>query len=292
MWASTQWQDYELIDTADGNRLERWGDFRFVRPDPQVIWKTPQDAMWDDVHARYNRSSSGGGSWEVRRKIPQSWQVSYGPLRFRIRPTNFKHMGLFPEQAANWDFIMDQIARAVKERGEVRLLNLFGYTGAASLAAARAGAQVCHVDASKGIVSWAKDNAVLSGLGEAPIRYIVDDCVKFVQREKRRGHTYDAIIMDPPSYGRGAGGQVWKLEDDLYDFVKACGEILSDEPLFVIINSYTTGLSAAVMSYLLELLVTAKYGGRVESDDLGLQVSRTGLYLPCGAASRWMRDEK
>ena len=291
MWTSAKWQDYELIDTSDGDRLERWGAYRFIRPDPQVIWKTSRDAAWQDVHARYHRSSSGGGHWQFCRKIPESWQLHYGPLCFSIRPTNFKHMGLFPEQAANWDFIFDQVSKAVKQRGEVSLLNLFGYTGAASLAAAAAGAKVCHVDASKGIVGWAKDNAALSGLSDAPIRYIVDDCVKFVQREIRRGRRYDAIIMDPPSYGRGSGGQVWKLEDHLYDFVRDCSALLSDKPLFILINSYTTGLSAAVMSYLLGLLVTPQYGGRIESDDLGLKVSRTGLYLPCGAATRWVRDD-
>ena len=283
MWRSDQWKDYELIDCGRGEKLERWGDQLLVRPDPQAIWNTPRTHRgWKQNAGRYARSSSGGGQWQ-NKSMPERWTVSYGSLTFNIKPMNFKHTGLFPEQAANWDFAQEQIRRAGRP---ISVLNLFAYTGGATVACAKAGASVCHVDAAKGMVAWARENARLSGLGEAPIRWIVDDCGKFVEREIRRGKTYDAIIMDPPSYGRGPGGEVWKLEDNLYDFVKLCAGVLSERPLFVLINSYTTGLAPSVLGYLLHLLVGAKYGGKCTWDELGLPVTATGLALPCGATGR------
>lgn len=287
MWRSDQWKDYELIDCGRGEKLERWGDQLLVRPDPQAIWNTPRTHRgWKQNAGRYARSSTGGGQWQ-NKSMPERWTVSYGSLTFNIKPMNFKHTGLFPEQAANWDFAQEQIRRAGRP---VSVLNLFAYTGGATVACARAGASVCHVDAAKGMVAWARENARLSGLGEAPIRWIVDDCGKFVEREIRRGKTYDAIIMDPPSYGRGPGGEVWKLEDNLYDFVKLCAGVLSERPLFVLINSYTTGLAPSVLGYLLHLLVGAKYGGKCTWDELGLPVTETGLALPCGATGRWCSE--
>lgn len=287
MWRSDQWKDYELIDCGRGEKLERWGDQLLVRPDPQAIWNTPRTHRgWKQNAGRYARSSSGGGQWQ-NKSMPERWTVSYGSLTFNIKPMNFKHTGLFPEQAANWDFAQEQIRRAGRP---ISVLNLFAYTGGATVACARAGASVCHVDAAKGMVAWARENARLSGLGEAPIRWIVDDCGKFVEREIRRGKTYDAIIMDPPSYGRGPGGEVWKLEDNLYDFVKLCAGVLSERPLFVLINSYTTGLAPSVLGYLLHLLVGAKYGGKCTWDELGLPVTETGLALPCGATGRWCSE--
>ena len=287
MWRSDQWKDYELIDCGRGEKLERWGDQLLVRPDPQAIWNTPRTHRgWKQNAGRYARSSRGGGQWQ-NKSMPERWTVSYGSLTFNIKPMNFKHTGLFPEQAANWDFAQEQIRRAGRP---ISVLNLFAYTGGATVACARAGASVCHVDAAKGMVAWARENARLSGLGEAPIRWIVDDCGKFVEREIRRGKTYDAIIMDPPSYGRGPGGEVWKLEDNLYDFVKLCAGVLSERPLFVLINSYTTGLAPSVLGYLLHLLVGAKYGGKCTWDELGLPVTETGLALPCGATGRWCSE--
>ena len=287
MWRSDQWKDYELIDCGRGEKLERWGDQLLVRPDPQAIWNTPRTHRgWKQNAGRYARSSSGGGQWQ-NKSMPERWTVSYGSLTFNIKPMNFKHTGLFPEQAANWDFAQEQIRRAGRP---ISVLNLFAYTGGATVACAKAGASVCHVDAAKGMVAWARENASLSGLGEAPIRWIVDDCGKFVEREIRRGKTYDAIIMDPPSYGRGPGGEVWKLEDNLYDFVKLCAGVLSERPLFVLINSYTTGLAPSVLGYLLHLLVGAKYGGKCTWDELGLPVTETGLALPCGATGRWCSE--
>ena len=287
MWRSDQWKDYELIDCGRGEKLERWGDQLLVRPDPQAIWNTPRTHRgWKQNAGRYARSSSGGGQWQ-NKSMPERWTVSYGSLTFNIKPMNFKHTGLFPEQAANWDFAMERIRSAGRP---IRVLNLFAYTGAASVACAAAGAAVCHVDAAKGMVSWARENAASSGLSDAPIRWIVDDCAKFVEREIRRGKTYDAIIMDPPSYGRGPGGEVWKLEDNLYDFVKLCAGVLSERPLFVLINSYTTGLAPSVLGYLLHLLVGAKYGGKCTWDELGLPVTETGLALPCGATGRWCSE--
>ncbi len=287
MWISDQWQDFELIDCSKGEKLERWGKFYLVRPDPQAIWDTPRrNVHWNDRDARYRRSETGGGSWDKGR-LPANWQVRYGELSFNVKPMNFKHTGLFPEQACNWDFAMRKIRSAGRP---ISVLNLFGYTGAATVACAKAGAQVCHVDAAKGMVAWAKENAKLSGLADAPIRWIVDDCAKFVEREIRRGKTYDAIIMDPPSYGRGPGGEVWKLEENLYPFVKLCAGVLSDKPLFVLINSYTTGLAPSVLGYLLNILVASKYGGKCTWDELGLPVTETSLALPCGATGRWFSE--
>ena len=284
MWIADKWQDFELLDCSRGEKLERWGNFYLVRPDPQAIWDTPRrNGHWNDRDARYHRSESGGGSWD-KGALPSNWRVRYGELTFLVKPMNFKHTGLFPEQAANWDWAMAKIRSAGRP---VSVLNLFAYTGGATVACAKAGAQVCHVDAAKGMVAWGKENAAASGLGGAPIRWIVDDCAKFVEREIRRGRRYDAIIMDPPSYGRGPGGEVWKLEQNLWPFVSLCAGVLSDDPLFVIINSYTTGLSPSVLSYVAESIFTKKFGGRSESRELGLPVTDSGLVLPCGATCRW-----
>ena len=286
MYVSDKWKDFELIDCSRGEKLERWGKYYLVRPDPQAIWDTPRsDRHWSVRDGRYRRSESGGGSWD-KGALPESWTISYGELRFNVKPMNFKHTGIFPEQACNWDWAMEKIRSAGRP---ISVLNLFGYTGAATLACAAAGASVCHVDAAKGMVAWGKENAVLSGLKDAPIRWIVDDCAKFVEREIRRGRRYDAIIMDPPSYGRGPGGEVWKLENDLWPFVSLCAGVLSDDPLFVIINSYTTGLSPSVLSYVTESIFTKRFGGRSDSRELGLPVSASGLILPCGATCRWDR---
>ena len=282
---TAQWQDYELIDTAAGERLERWGDILLIRPDPQIIWPGPRaDNRWDRAHARYHRSNKGGGHWEAFRPLPDVWQIGWEGLTFRLKPMGFKHTGLFPEQAVNWRFASDQIKRAGRP---IKVLNLFAYTGAATLACLQAGAAVTHVDASKGMVQWAKENAQASGLGDKPVRWLVDDCVKFVQREHRRGNTYDAIIMDPPSYGRGPGGEVWKLEEQLPTLVEMCLPILSKQPLFFILNSYTTGLSPAVMAYLLGLTFR-RHGGCVTADEIGLPVTAAGLTLPCGSTAIWV----
>ena len=284
MWLSNKWKDYELIDCSNGERLERWGNEMLVRPDPQAIWKTARrESAWKRPAARYSRSSSGGGAWE-KRDVPESWPIRYGELTFNVKPMNFKHTGVFPEQAANWDFAMEKIKNAGRP---VSVLNLFAYTGAATCACAKAGASVCHVDAARGMVQWARENAAASGLADAPIRWIVDDCGKFVEREIRRGRRYDAVIMDPPSYGRGPGGEVWKLDENLWDFVSLVSGVLSDNPLFVLINSYTTGLSPAVLTYISESIFTKKFGGHSESQELGLPVTTSGLALPCGAACRW-----
>ena len=284
MWFSENWKDYELLDTSDGERLERWGDLILIRPDPQIIWKNvARHPDWKRADGIYRRSNNGGGGW-VKNKLPESWTINYGNLGFLLRPMGFKHTGLFPEQAANWDWFSGLIKNAKRP---IKVLNLFAYTGGATMAAAAAGAAVVHVDASKGIVAQAKENAVLSGLADAPIRYIVDDCKKFVEREIRRGNHYDGIIMDPPSYGRGPGGEVWKLEDSIDELITLASKLLSDEPLFFLVNSYTTGLSPLTMSYLLELKVRSRFGGEIESGELGLRVSRTGAFLPCGASSRW-----
>lgn len=286
MWISDKWQDFEVIDCSRGEKLERWGKVTLVRPDPQAIWNTPRsNPAWKSPSARYSRSSSGGGHWD-KKSVPESWQVRYGELTFNVRPMNFKHTGLFPEQAANWDYIMQKIRGAGRP---ISVLNLFGYTGAATVAAAKAGASVCHVDAAKGMVAWGKENAEASGVREAPIRWIVDDCGKFVEREIRRGRRYDAIIMDPPSYGRGPGGEVWKLEDNIWDFVELTSKVLSDDPLFVIINSYTTGLSASTIGYIADSVFTKRFGGHSESGELGLPVTDSGLALPCGCTCRWER---
>ncbi len=282
---TANWKDYELLDTPAGERLERWGDIVLIRPDPQIIWNTPKEhPLWNSAHARYLRSSTGGGNWQELKKVPPMWKISYGELTFQLKTMGFKHTGIFPEQAVNWDFAMGKIAEANRP---LKVLNLFGYTGAATLACLKAGAQVCHVDASKGMVAWAKENAAASGLESRPVRWLVDDCVKFVQREQRRGNTYDGIIMDPPSYGRGPGGEVWKLEEQLYPLVEMCVPILSEHPLFFILNSYTTGLSPAVMEYLLGVLIQKKFGGRVSSDEIGLPVTGSGLVLPCGSTAIW-----
>ena len=286
MWKSDGWKDYELIDCGGGERLERWGKYILVRPDPQAIWATPRkNPLWRRADGRYARSSTGGGAWE-KKQVPERWQIHYGPLTFQVKPMNFKHTGLFPEQGANWDWAGDLIRRAGRP---ISVLNLFAYTGGATVACAAAGASVCHVDAAKGMVQWARENARCSGLEEAPIRWIVDDCGKFVEREIRRGRRYDAVIMDPPSYGRGPSGEIWKLEENLYPFVELVSRVLSDEPLFFLINSYTTGLAPSVLTYILETLITRRYGGHTESDELGLPVTETGLVLPAGASGRWTR---
>ncbi|MGN1458293.1 MAG: class I SAM-dependent methyltransferase [Acutalibacteraceae bacterium] len=280
-----KWKDYELIDCSDGERLERWGDIILIRPDPQIIWKTERkNPLWKQAHARYSRSSTGGGAWQNYKKVPSQWQISYRDLTFNIKPMGFKHTGVFPEQAVNWDFAAEKIKNANRP---IKILNMFAYTGAATLACLNAGATVCHVDASKGMVQCAKENAALSGLSDKPVRWLVDDCVKFVQREQRRGNKYDGIIMDPPSYGRGPGGEVWKLEEQLFSLVQLCVPILSDNPLFFILNSYTTGLSPAVMEYLLGVMLKKRFGGNVSSSEIGLHVTDSGLTLPCGSTAIW-----
>ncbi len=285
MRVAENWKDYELLDTGDGERLERWGDVILIRPDPQIIWSSPRrDPRWKTAHARYVRSGTGGGHWETFRSVAASWQIGYGDLRFNLKPMGFKHTGLFPEQAVNWDKMTEFIKNAGRP---IRVLNLFGYTGGATLACVAAGAHVTHVDASKGMVSWGRENAVDSGLADRPMRWLVDDCGKFVQRELRRGNTYDAILMDPPSYGRGPGGEVWKLEEQIYGLVSECVKLLSDNPLFFLINSYTTGLSPSVMQYILASLMDTKYGGAFSADEIGLPVSASGLVLPCGATAMW-----
>ena len=279
-----KWLDYEIIDTSSGEKLERWGKYITVRPDPQIIWKSDKrDRRWKDYDGLYVRSKSGGGYWENRR-LPDVWTVSYGDLKFKLKPMSFKHTGVFPEQAVNWDRMRELIQNAGRQ---ISVLNLFAYTGGATLACAAAGAKVTHVDASKGMVGWAQENAVESGLRDRPVRWLVDDCIKFVQREIRRGNKYDAIIMDPPSYGRGPDGEVWKIEDSIHELLKLCMQITSDKPLFVLLNSYTTGLSPAVTGYLLGLTYQKKYGGSVEADEIGLPVTESGLILPCGASAFW-----
>ncbi len=286
LFVANNWKEYELIDASRGERLERWGDKILIRPDPQVIWDTPRShSAWRSSDGHYTRSKSGGGSWD-KAGLPESWGIRYGELSFRVRPMNFKHTGLFPEQAANWDWAMEKIRSAGRH---IQVLNLFAYTGAATVACLAAGASVCHVDAAKGMVAWGKENAAASGVAEGGVRWIVDDCAKFVEREIRRGRRYDAIIMDPPSYGRGPGGEVWRLEDNLWDFVSLCRGVLSDDPLFVLINSYTTGLAPSVLEYISESIFTRRYGGRSRSEELGLPVTESGLVLPCGASCRWER---
>ena len=288
MRADNKWQDYKLLDATDGYRLESWGDVILVRPDPQVVWKFEKKSpLWEKAHAVYHRSSSGGGSWEYRKKFPQKWNVKYDTMTFAVSPTGFKHTGLFPEQATNWDEYAKMIK---KENREINVLNLFGYTGGATLACAAAGAKVCHVDSSKGMVAWGKENAQLSGLSDKPIRWIVDDCIKFVQREIRRGNKYDGIIMDPPSYGRGPNGEVWKLEDNIFQLLELCSQILSDDPLFVAVNSYTTGVSPSVMEYMLDVMMRDKYKGKVSAQEIGLTVQSTGMALPCGSTAFWKKE--
>lgn len=283
MWLADNWKDYEVIDCSKGEKLERWGDYILVRPDPQVIWDTPRkEKGWHKMNAHYHRSKKGGGEWEFF-DLPQQWSIHYRNLTFQLKPFSFKHTGLFPEQAANWDWFSELIKKAGRP---VKVLNLFAYTGGATIATAAAGASVTHVDASKGMVTWAKENAASSGLTDAPIRWIVDDCVKFVEREIRRGNHYDAIIMDPPSYGRGPKGEIWKIEESIHPLVKLCAQLLVDRPLFFLINSYTTGLQPAVLSYLIGTELK-RFPGKVTADEIGLPVSSNGLTLPCGASGRF-----
>ncbi|WP_310601688.1 class I SAM-dependent methyltransferase [Anaerosporobacter sp.] len=284
MWLADGWKDYEVIDTSKGEKLERWGKYLLVRPDPQVLWDTPRKHKgWKQMNGHYHRSNRGGGEWQFF-DLPKQWTINYKSLTFNLQPFSFKHTGVFPEQATNWDWFSDKIKKAGRP---IKVLNLFAYTGGATLSAAAAGAQVTHVDASKGMVTWAKENAKSSGLEEASIRYIVDDCVKFVEREIRRGNKYDAIIMDPPSYGRGPKGEIWKIEEAIYPFVQLCMNVLSDKPLFFLINSYTTGLQPAVLAYMMGTELVPRFGGIVNADEVGLPVSSNGLTLPCGASGRW-----
>lgn len=298
MWIADHWKDYEVLDTTGGEKLERWGEYILVRPDPQVIWNTPPDHKgWKQKNGHYHRSTKGGGEWEFF-NLPDEWSISYTlpiekELTFRLKPFSFKHTGLFPEQAANWDWFSQLIYNAAKLRPAdkpVKVLNLFAYTGGATLSAAAAGACVTHVDASKGMVGWAKENAAASGLSDAPIRWLVDDCVKFVEREIRRGNKYDGIIMDPPSYGRGPKGEIWKIEDSIFPFIELTTQILSDDALFFLINSYTTGLQPAVLSYMMNTAIVKRFGGHVDAGEIGLPVTETGLVLPCGASGRWERS--
>lgn len=295
MWIADGWNDYEVLDTSAGEKLERWGDYILVRPDPQVIWNTPHKVReWKQKNGHYHRSNKGGGQWEFF-DLPEQWEISYGNLKFHLKPFHFKHTGLFPEQAVNWEWSGNLIREAKKKNPgkEIKVLNLFAYTGGATVACADAGAAVTHVDASKGMVTWAKENAAASGLANAPIRYLVDDCVKFVEREIRRGNHYDAIIMDPPSYGRGPKGEIWKIEEKIFPLVQLCTKVLADKPLFFLINSYTTGLQPAVLSYMLNLELKSRFGGTVEADEIGLPVhGKQGLVLPCGASGRWSRKER
>jgi len=284
MFIAKDWIDYECLDTGNGEKLERWGEVTLRRPDPQVIWPINNEKQWMNADARYFRSASGGGQWEFKKKLPEQWAIRYRNLAFTVHPTNFKHTGLFPEQAVNWAWIIDRISAANRP---IKVLNLFAYTGGATVAAASAGAEVCHVDAAKGMVQWAKNNVELSGLKSKPVRYITDDVFKFVQREQRRGSKYDAIIMDPPSYGRGPAGEMWKLETSLYPFVESCSEILSEHPLFFLINSYTTGLSSTVLSNILSMTIKKRYGGSIHAGDVGLPVTTSGLILPAGTTGRW-----
>ncbi|MCM1184424.1 MAG: class I SAM-dependent methyltransferase [Roseburia sp.] len=291
MWTADNWKDYEVLDTSLGERLERWGDYILIRPDPQVLWNTPRTLpQWRKPNGHYHRSSKGGGEWEFL-KLPDEWEIRYDSLTFRLKPFSFKHTGLFPEQAVNWDWFSSIIKETLKREPNrtIKVLNLFAYTGGATLSAAAAGAHVTHVDASKGMVGWAKENAVSSGLSDAPVRWLVDDCVKFVEREIRRGNKYDAIIMDPPSYGRGPKGEVWKIEDSVFPFIELAAQLLDRNALFFLINSYTTGLQPAVLTYMMETAVCTRLGGHVEAGEIGLPVSSNGLVLPCGASGRWTR---
>ena len=295
MWIAENWKDYEVLDTSGGEKLERWGDYILVRPDPQVIWNTPHEhPAWKKKNGHYHRSQKGGGEWEFF-NLPNEWSIHYhlpalptsdNTLTFHLKPFSFKHTGLFPEQAVNWDWFSELIQNAGRP---IKVLNLFAYTGGATISAAKAGASVTHVDASKGMVTWAKENAAASGLADAPIRWLVDDCVKFVEREIRRGNTYDAIIMDPPSYGRGPKGEIWKIEDSIFSFIELTTQILSKDALFFLVNSYTTGLQPAVLSYMMNTAIVNKFGGNVQAEEIGLPVSGNGLVLPCGASGRWQR---
>ena len=287
MWICKEWNEYKVLDLSSGEKLEDWNGYKLIRPDPQVIWNRHEfPDLWKSFHGRYHRSNKGGGSWEFVKKVPDRWYVSFEPLglKFNLKPMGFKHTGLFPEQAANWQWF----SKLIREAGRpINVLNLFAYTGGATAAAAAAGASVAHIDSSKGMVTWAKENLTSSGLADCPVRYIVDDVIKFVEREIRRGKKYDAIIMDPPSYGRGPNGEVWKIEEELFALVEKCMQVLSDKPLFFLINSYTTGLAPSVLSNLLKMTVVKKYGGCAETDEVGLPIENSGLVLPCGASGRW-----
>lgn len=289
MKLANQWKEYKILDMADGQKLERWGNIILSRPDPQIIWKQksfPQ--KWKQINAIYHRSKTGGGSWEMKQKMPEKWQIHYKNLTFNIKPMGFKHTGLFPEQAVNWEWMMETIQQEkAKRKTEIKVLNLFAYTGGATVACLSAGASVCHVDSSKGMTTWAKENVTASGLEEKPVRFIIDDVVKFVNREIRRGNTYDAIIMDPPSYGRGAKGEIWQFENNLYDLVELCIKVLSNRPLFFLINSYTTGISSKVLEDILHLTIEKKYHGQIESGEIGLPMEESNLILPCGIYARW-----
>ena len=288
MLLANEWKDYQLIDMANGQKLEKWGDIILSRPDPQIIWKNKSfPEKWNQADATYNRSKTGGGAWKYHKELPANWQIHYKNLTFNIKPMGFKHTGLFPEQAVNWDWMIQKIKLAKRE---IKVLNLFAYTGGATVACLSAGAFVCHVDSSKGIVSWAKENVASSGLSDKKVRYIVDDVGKFVSREIRRGNTYDAIIMDPPSYGRGAKGEVWQFEDQIYDLVELCAKVLSDKPLFFLINSYTTGIASTVLADLLNLTIEKKYKGKIESGEIGLPMKNSKLILPCGIYGRWENE--
>ena len=296
MKVANNWKDYEILDMANGEKLERWNNIYLVRPDPQIIWNDKQyPEKWKQANARYNRSSTGGGHWDYKKRLPDSWQIKYKNLTFNIKPMGFKHTGIFPEQAVNWDWIIDKIQSEIKTTNrEVKVLNLFAYTGGATVACLYAGASVCHVDSSKGMVAWAKENVVSSRLQERPVRYIVDDVVKFVQREIRRGNKYDAIIMDPPSYGRGTNGEVWKFEENLPMLIEICMQVLSDNPLFFLINSYTTGTSSMVLENLLKMNMRKKYGKRAddgifENGEVGLPMTDSDFILPCGIYSKWVK---
>ena len=287
---ANNWEDYKILDMANGEKLEKWGNVVLVRPDPQIIWKEKSyPGKWKTVNAKYNRSKTGGGSWEYKTKIPNNWKIKYKNLTFNIKPMGFKHTGLFPEQAVNWDWMIDKIK---KSKREIKVLNLFAYTGGATVACLSAGASVCHVDSSKGMVSWAKENVISSGLEKRPVRYIVDDVIKFVLRETRRGNKYDAIIMDPPSYGRGTNGEVWQFENNIYELIELCIKVLSDNPLFFLINSYTTGISSNVLNNILELTVNKKYNGIVTNGEIGLPMENSNLILPCGIYGRWENKNK
>lgn len=289
MWVANNWKEYEVLDCTEGEKLERWGEYILLRPDPQVIWNTPRvSSYYNKLNGHYHRSSKGGGEWEFF-NLPEQWSINYRELTFQLKPFSFKHTGLFPEQAVNWDWFSSIINNAVKQGRQIKILNLFAYTGGATIAAAAAGASVTHVDASKGMVTWAKENAISSNLADAPIRWLVDDCQKFVEREIRRGNKYDGIIMDPPSYGRGPKGEIWKIEESVFPFIQLAEQLLSDDALFFLVNSYTTGLQPAVLKYMLSTTLK-KHGGHVEADEIGLPVKESGLVLPCGASGRWFNE--
>ena len=293
MRLANEWKDYKILDMADGQKLERWGDVILARPDPQIIWKSKSfPNKWKEINAEYHRSKTGGGAWEFKKKMPKQWQVKYKNLIFNIKPMGFKHTGLFPEQAVNWDWMIEKIQKEKKNKKEIKVLNLFAYTGGATVACLSAGASVCHVDSSKGMTTWAKENVISSGLQDRPVRFIIDDVVKFVNREIRRGNKYDAIIMDPPSYGRGAKGEVWQFENNIYDLVELCSKVLSDNPLFFLINSYTTGISSQVLKNILNMVIAKKYKGEIDAGEIGLPMENSKLILPCGIYGRWEKKCK